>query len=119
MAVGQLALTPHEHRATAGDDWRLGVTLWSNGAAADVHLCTINAALRDANGYLVVASIAQSSGTTGASWASGVVVVAFPASATGALLRDCEYYLEIQVTDGSGLKTTWPWIPVLVHVSGL
>lgn len=119
MALGQLALTPHEHRAVAGDDWRLGVTLWENGAVFDASGATIKAALRDGNGFLALDAVAQSSSTTGATWASGVVVAAFPAATTAAVGREAEYYLELQVTTSGGLKKTWPWLPVLVTIAGI
>lgn len=120
MALGQLALTPHEHRAVAGDDWRLGVNLWENGAVFDASGGTIKAALRDGNGFLVLDPVTQSSSTTGATWATGIVVVAFPAASTSAVAREAEYYLELQFTSTvGGLKKTWPWLPVLVSVAGI
>lgn len=116
MALGQLAITPHEHRAFAGNDWRLGVTLYENGAALSVTGTTIEAVIRDANGYNLLQAT-QSSSTTGASWGSGVVVLAFAAADTASFLRDVEYYVEIRVTAGDGTRKTWPLLPVLVSTT--
>lgn len=116
MALGQLAITPKAHSAFAGNDWRLGVTLWENGIVSDVSTSTITAAIRDGNGYLLVQT-AQSPSTSGAAWASGVVVLAFAATDTTQFLYDVEYYVEIRVTASDGTKKTWPLLPVIVTAS--
>lgn len=94
---------------TAGDDVRVTATLTKDGASYDASGATIYAAITDAKGATTyVGATAQSSGTTGADWASGVVVCAFGASTTGALPYG-RCYLEIQVAKG-GVTTTWPLI---------
>lgn len=116
MALGQLAITPHEHRAVAGDDWRLGVTLYNNGSVVNLTGATVQVQVLDANEYAMVAATSQSSGTTGADWTNGILVIAIPAASTGTFMRDCMYYLRVIVTQ-SGVVTTWPRVPVFVEAS--
>ncbi len=112
MAKGQLAVTPAIARVTAGDDWLIGFTLWDNGAVAVLTGATIAAAVRDRSGNAVIAAVTQSSATTGATWAGGVVIIAIPSASTD-VLTGTEYFLEIQATM-SGAKTTWPLIALAV-----
>ncbi len=113
MAKGQLATTPRYARATVGDDWALGFTLWDNGAVKDVSAATIDAAILDQAGNEIISDTALLSTATGATWASGAVIVNIP-SATTLALAPGEYRLVIQTTI-AGNKTTWPFIPVEVQ----
>lgn len=115
MATGQLSITPRAFQATSGDDWRLGFTLWEAGSAKNVSAATaIQAALRTTSGETAIAATAQSAGTTGASWATGIVVAAFTASQTASLPAG-DYQLEVEVTIG-GVRTTWPLAAVSVQI---
>ena len=92
---------------TSGDDIQIKAILTTfDGAVADVSAATITAALQDTNGNQLIASTAQSSGTAGADWANGVVIVVFADTLTGSLEAG-PAYLQIQVTI-SGTRTTWP-----------
>jgi predicted RecA/RadA family phage recombinase len=113
MALGFLTTAPESFSATAGDDWRLQVTLRDNGTAKDLSTATVSAALVDLGDEVAIAETAQSSGTTGATWASGVVVVAFDDAATDSLAAG-SYRLKVQAIIG-GVKTTWPDIAITVQ----
>ena len=93
-----------------GDDWICSVTLKRNGVAQDVSLATdISAAVvssDDQNVTEIIGATTQSSGTAGADWANGVVVVKFPAASTS-VTEYGQRYIEIQVTIG-GDKESWP-----------
>lgn len=95
-----------------GDDWTLNMTIKQNGAVYDASAGTIKAAVvHVANGVpsQEIADTAQSSGTTGADWANGLIVVKFPAAATAAVTKTGQtLLLELQVTDAGGEKITWP-----------
>lgn len=111
-STGRLNITPRQSAATSGDDWSLLFQLWDGAAAKDVSGSTIKATLRNLAGDSVLASpVSQSSASTGAAWASGLVAIVIPAATTSAL-DGTEYLLEIQVTSAAGLITTWPWVPI-------
>jgi hypothetical protein len=116
MAQGLLKITPRELCATVGDTWAHKVTLWEDGAVKDVSAATdISVALQDHTGSAVISATACSSGATGASWSTGVVVLPFTATQTAALAtRSDNYRLELQVTIG-GAKMTWPMPMVRVQ----
>jgi hypothetical protein len=106
MALGQHTVQPSAHRATAGDDWRLGVTLYDGGAAFDASGASINAYVLDRDRERVLGPVAQSSNTTGADWATGVVVVAVAAALTEGVAAADDLVVELQVTK-SGVQRSW------------
>lgn len=114
MAIGQLAVTPKRAMVSEGDDWCLGFTLWDNGAVKDVSGGTIKAAVQGLNGQVIIESVTQSSATTGAAWATGIVVIIIDADDTDTILPS-EYRLEIEYTSAAGKRTTWPLIPIEVQ----
>lgn len=93
-----------------GDDWDIIITLKRDGAVYNVSTASaISAALVSDDGpapSTVVAAVSCSSGTSGADWANGVVVIEIPNATTAALTAQ-RAYVEIQVTIG-GKKKTWP-----------
>lgn len=100
-----------------GDDWNIPTTLKKDGSAVDVSAATISAAivsLVNDEPVSVIASTAQSSGTTGADWANGVVVSVFSDTLTDAVTIFDNTYLEVQVTYAGGDKETWPRLPIKV-----
>jgi len=101
-----------------GDDWDIVVTLKKDGVAFDVSTATaIQAAVVSDDGTApttIVSAVTLDSGATGASWATGVVVIEIPAATTGALTSQ-RAYVEIQVTLG-GKKSTWPRQPIDIKV---
>jgi hypothetical protein len=99
---------------TTGDDVLVTVTLYDNGAPVNVTAGSISACIQDGLGNQLVTSTAQSSGTAGASFSTGVVVCYFPASICGSLRRG-DAWLEVQWTNGSGIKRTWPLIALEVQ----
>ncbi len=117
MALGQLAITPRYANATSGDDWRLAFTLWDGGSVKNVSAATIRAGVQDLGGNLLVDATAQSISTTGASWSTGVVVIALTSASTSAL-QPGQYAIEIEVTL-SGVITTFPLIPLIVQKSAM
>ena len=99
-----------------GDDWDISVTLKTDGSATDVSGATaIKAALVSDNSNsptTLISAVTLDSGATGASWATGVVVVEFPAASTDITTGD--HLLEIQVEEG-GKKKTWPRVNIDVR----
>lgn len=106
MALGQYSTAPRSHTAVAGDDWRLGVTLYDNGSAFAMTGATVNAYVYDRNGMRIAGPVSQSSGTTGADWANGVLVVAIPAATSDDCLPADDLELRINVIL-SGVIRTW------------
>jgi hypothetical protein len=104
---------PQPDTITVGDDLALIVDLYENGVLVDVSAATIRAALQDGLGNVLIASTAQSSSASGASWSTGRVVCEFTAAQSSALRRG-DAWLEVEVTR-SGKKTTWPLIPFVVQ----
>lgn len=112
-----MATVTTENEYFTGDDWAITTTLKKDGSAYNVSGATISAAVVSLNRkepIQAIAATAQSSGTTGANWANGVVVSKFPASATALVTTYGTLYLEIQVTLG-GEKETWPRLPITVN----
>lgn len=91
---------------TPGDDIAITRDLYEDGVLVNLTGATINAALQNARGQQYIATTLQSSSTSGASWATGRVVVAFTAAQSIALNRG-DAWLEIEVIR-SGKKKTWP-----------
>ena len=58
----------------------------------------------------IIPATAQSSSAAGASWATGLIIVTFPASLTGGLTF-IEYHIEIQTYLNARYKT-WPLVEV-------
>jgi hypothetical protein len=90
----------------SGDFFRIAVTLTTDGVPEPVAGAAIRASVRSAQTTEVyVQPTQQSSDTSGANWAAGVVVIEFPSSITAEVPRG-EVWLEIQVTR-SGRPETW------------
>ena len=100
---------------TAGDDIDLRVKVYDvDGNLLDVSSWTIYARILDAEGAALTDAIQQSSGSTGADWAHGVVRAIFPAAKTANITAG-DAQLELQRTD-SGHRTTAALIPLIVQV---
>jgi hypothetical protein len=115
--------SPHHGRMpqvqiiTPGDDLALVQDLYENGLLVDVSAATINAAIQDSFGNILIASTSQSSSASGAAWATGRVVCEFT-SAQSAVLSRGNAWLEIEVIR-SAKRTTWPLIPLDVQATAI
>jgi len=99
-----------------GDDWNISITLKKDGAAYNVSTASeilASVVSDDQNApSTIVGAVACSSGTTGADWTNGLVVIEVP-NATTSPLTAREAWVEIQITLGSK-KTTWPRQKILI-----
>lgn len=104
---------PQAQVITPGDDIAIVQDLYEDGALVNLTGATIEAVLQDGCGCELLPRATQSSGATGASWATGRVVCEFSA-ANGETLKRGTAYLEINVTR-SGRRVTWPLIEVEIQ----
>ncbi len=109
---GLTTICPAQCAAVANDDWWLSFTLYEDGVPAVLTGASIQVGIRSLNDVAIVNPVVQSSASTGANWAVGLIIVSIPASATVALIK-MEYFLEIQVLL-NGRFHTWPLVPVEV-----
>jgi len=100
---------------TASDDIVVTAYLSSGGSDVNCSASTIKAALQNGKGSTLIAGTAQSSATTGAAWATGVVVVVFPRTITAGLCVG-DAYLEIEETTSAGIRRTYPLVALEVQV---
>lgn len=107
---GTVAICPAQIRAFAGDDWFYSFTLYEDGLPVNVSGATITAAVRTLTDQLAVPVTVQSAASSGASWSTGIVIVAFPNALTVGLTA-MEYFIELDVFLNARYHT-WPLIPV-------
>ncbi len=99
----------------AGYDFIGQYTFYLDGIAEDLSSASlIECSLKnEAKTSELIADTSQNSGATGASWASGVVVIQFSAAQTVGLTAG-NGYIEVAVVKG-GLRLVYPDIAVVIE----
>ena len=93
------------HRIVKGDDISLTITVKRDAAVVDISAATtVTVAL--INNTTIALSGAAASGTSGADWTNGVIVILFTAIETDTLTANNFLHVEVEVDD-SGISS---WI---------
>ena len=99
----------------SGYDAKIMVRVRVDGTNENLTGATVEASLVDATKTTeLIVDTAQSSGTTGADWASGLVAVVFNAAATTALVAADVAYIELGITL-SGTRLPCDSVPVRIE----
>ena len=91
------------------DDWAIQMTFTDNGGLIDLSdVSSISAVIVSDGNEALTPTVMQSDATTGADWSIGQVVVAFPEVVTSAIVPARNAWIEVQVTESTGLVYTFP-----------